>query len=610
MSNDLSGRRLVGGAASTEAVARILGLEDLPPPARVVGVGWERDRLEVHVHLGLPRDLILVVQDATDASSAFFVANNLAFAYRGQDLPSGISERLRRDAVRRTMGMGADDLAAILLGDPEHQDLAVVRTGSPAGGAGLLDSWGTGDMWADFFASGEIARSRLDSVEPTRNFQSVQHCDLECSLASPHGPAPPVMMVDFPWDDRIRGRGQANVGSVMGLMRSEEESLLTTDLDEQDVVRGNPDKVEAVLRDAVARARPGGRSILFSNTCIPAVTGEDVESIVKAVAKDSPVPVLYLTVTPRSMNIVLKGLLSDRRGKVGALPVEADPRAINLIGFSEGLATIELVDLLGRAGIRVNAVLIPEIDEDRIARLSGAALNVILPNSLWDNLYDQVLEGREMPHIRPEAPYGRAGTGRWMAAVGEALGLQQDVDQAWKSREQESAGEWAALTARASTHRLGVALRGRDVHLLQDPGTTWGVPLVSMLEEAGFGLDVLILVSDAGDARTRAREVHSLFSQPERHSIKGFNSFEMMRSRLAESQAAAFFSQHFFDWRISSAGKARFSLQPFEPGLGGAIRTIERLCSICETPFFRLFGSHLGRTPEGLRAGPETEVAT
>ena len=50
----------------------------------------------------------------------------------------------------------------------------------------------------------------------------------------------------------------------------------------------------------------------------------------------------------------------------------------------------------------------------------------------------------------------------------------------------------------------------------------------------------------------------------------------------------------FFDWRISRAGKARFSSKDFEMGLGGALRTLKRLLSVCRLPFYRRYRPHLG----------------
>jgi hypothetical protein len=92
--------------------------------------------------------------------------------------------------------------------------------------------------------------------------------------------------------------------------------------------------------------------------------------------------------------------------------------------------------------------------------------------------------------------------------------------------------------------------------------------------------------------------------------VQAFDSPDGMARRLAESNADAFFSSHFFDWRVTAAGKNIFSLQHFELGLRGAVRTAERLLGICRTPFYRSHQRYLQRTPEGLRREPDGSGVT
>jgi len=136
------------------------------------------------------------------------------------------------------------------------------------------------------------------------------------------------------------------------------------------------------------------------------------------------------------------------------------------------------------------------------------------------------------------------------------------------------------------------------------PDSTWGVPLVALLEELGYGLDVLLLVKDRESARKAAGEIHGVFAQPQRHAIKGFNTRELLLERLRASTADAVLTSHVFDWRVTSSGKTPVSLQAFEMGIGGALRTARRLQDACRTPFFRRYGRYLARTPRGLRVAP------
>ena len=88
--------------------------------------------------------------------------------------------------------------------------------------------------------------------------------------------------------------------------------------------------------------------------------------------------------------------------------------------------------------------------------------------------------------------------------------------------------------------------------------------------------------------------------------LQTFDSFETMREMLRAAPCEAVLTNHFFDWRVSEAGKNRFALQHFEMGLPGAQRTIERLLEIAAMPFFRRYREYLSRTHEGLRTEPES----
>ena len=111
--------------------------------------------------------------------------------------------------------------------------------------------------------------------------------------------------------------------------------MVTTDLNEHDVIMGNPGLVREVLDHVVATTEDKDKITFFSNTCVPMVTGEDVESVVRQTAKESGISLVYLTVTPFSMFNVFKDLLEARRLTYEAQAPAPDPNMVNLIGFAE-----------------------------------------------------------------------------------------------------------------------------------------------------------------------------------------------------------------------------------------------------------------------------------
>ena len=60
-----------------------------------------------------------------------------------------------------------------------------------------------------------------------------------------------------------------------------------------------------------------------------------------------------------------------------------------------------------------------------------------------------------------------------------------------------------------------------------------------------------------------------------------------MEARLAEGAYDAVYSEYAYDDRLVRAGTARFDLSGFEPGVRGAVATLESLLAIGSWKFYR-----------------------
>lgn len=597
-----SGPRLHGGEASIERIAQLLGLEDAPEEWRVRFVAWYDDHLLVLLGPKGAPTLVLMVSEASSEKPAWVKTARLAITYKGTgEIPALVDALVRGNAPNRMGSLGAKDLLRLIEDDPDARPLPEIPTTTGQEVSNLLTTWAGPDAYAEFFAVGEVQRSQLDSVDLSGAFRFVQHCETECLMQAPHGIAPLVSAVEYPWDNRTRG---LDLGLEVPRMDPQADGMMTTELTEKDVIFGNPKRLKEVLDQVVAAPNPDEKIIFFSNTCVPMVVGEDVESVVRQYARRSEVPLVYLTVTPKSMYNVFRELLHDRRKQSEAVAGPADPAAINLIGFPEGPLTTGLHDLLAGAGIRVNTHLIPSFSVARILALPKAALNVLYPNRVWFNHYAHLTEDSRTPSVSPMAPYGFEGTRSWLNEIGHALGREAATERFFEAAAGKVREEWEAACREARGHGVILVVRAQETAHLSDPSTTWGIPLLRVLQEAGFSVEVLLKVSDRREAREAAEEVRSAALDPEALVVRAFNSFETMRRRLRESPADAVLSYHYFDWRVTEAGKNRFSLQVFEMGLNGAVRTVQRLVGICRTPFYRRYQKFLRRRMDGIIENP------
>ncbi len=254
-----------------------------------------------------------------------------------------------------------------------------------------------------------------------------------------------------------------------------------------------------------------------------------------------------------------------------------------LFGFADDPSSEELIGLLAEVGLSVNVSLIPAFSPDLVDALPDAELSVVLPNDVWRAHIDQLLFDSRTPSVVLPAPCGPKRVEGWLTEIQRHFGLDSDIEglvqASWAAHEPE----WRAMVARARAHRLGFVVDGDALDQLLDPAQTWGFPIFDFLTEMGFQT-VLMVASSRGSADPgEIGEVH------------WFETPEELSSLLSRANLSAVFSEQFYDRRLTELGLSTFSLQHFELGLGGAIRTLIRLVEVCELPFNRRYGRSLAR---------------
>lgn len=595
----LEGLTVAGGPLVREQMSRVLGIAALVH--RGVGlsaVGWVVDHLEVEIVQSDGAPLLIVVERFSDGSRGFLKCGELNLGYKGQQLDPLIEAALRRVASQTLLGARLEDLAALLVADPKTG-----TRGQPLPRAAdsdrqrfvdgaLLCSWGAPGIWCQFFAVAEIARAQLDSLDTFNRSLFVQHCEAECLAVSPQTGVDMIPLVLYPWDDRIRridwdGRGRRCI--------PEPSRLFTTDLDEQDVILGRgPDKLNAAL-EHLQRCDLSTSSMIFcSSTCLPVVSGEDVEAVVCRHEHRLAIPLLHLTTTPHSMQALLRGLLVTRRLEAEA-SVNADQErqarpSINLVGFPEDPCLEELQGVLETLGVTVNAVIIPALGPELIDIYPRASLSVLHPNELWQGHYSQLMAGSRVRTVALAPPFGPARTRAWLQSIVTELSLEAHVDGVFEQHWSAQADEWKSLRERAQRYCLGFVVAEDEIDFLTNSRKTWGVSLIPLVLEMGFQVQVMLVCTESEESS--AFEALQRLAANDIEIMRCVDREELSRA-LGRFELSAVFSEHFYDRRLTEHGVSSFSLQHFEHGFSGAVRTLRRLVELCEFPFFKRYGTFL-----------------
>jgi hypothetical protein len=598
---DSQGAPLAGGARTRTLIGKLLGIEALRRKGfAVTAVAWSSEHLEVECEQPGAGSILLKIERARPGRPGFLCCGGLSLSYHGVgELEPALEAVLRRVAPRALGRLTIEELARMLADDPEagragepipslpHSDQIGFEEGA------LLASWGSSQLWNRFFAVAEAARAQLDSLDYFNQGLFVQHCDAECLFLEPQTGVPMVPLALYPWDDRIRridwrGPGRRREPEPLSMR------LLTTDLNEGDVIMGTSlQKLEAALA-ALPQQEPAHSMIFCSSTCVPVVAGEDTESVIRGHRERlCPLPLLHLTTTPHSMQVLLRELLVERRRQAESRSAPPRARSVNLIGFSDDPSLSELRELLAVLEIEVNVALIPSLDTELIERLPEASLDVLHPSEIWQGHYDQLLFGSARPSISPPAPYGIEGTIGWLDQVAHEVGLEVCVDEQLADELAEAAREWTELSAISSDHILGFVIRSDEIHLLIQPEKCGGVPLLELVRQMGFGVELLVTVEGAEARAPILEEIDGLLGQSGSVRVVFVSDRAELDAHLGSGRISAVYSEHFYDHRLTRNGLVGFSLQHFERGLQGGIRTLKRLLEACRLPFYRRYGRYL-----------------
>ena len=462
--------------------------------------------------------------------------------------------------------------------------------------------WGAEDQWRRFYCDFETRRNVRMSLEGGTPLVNVWHQDLESNYSTPNfedrslpafykfpWPRSERDMDDGPRDDGPRGgrngkKGRKGAKGPRGMKPEERDDgafgNIMTNIKDLDVIHGGGRKLDEAIGEAVKNAKGRAEAIVVHSTCIPTVIGDDAEAVVKRWQAKTKVPIVFMNHAESGCQELDVCLVLFKR-------MQQDPsfarigrraRAVNLVGFPSGPALKELIGLLREIGVSVNACVMPALSLDVARRYLAAEVQILYPNAAYDATYKEYFEPMPIRTLRPDAPYGFDGTRKWLESAAAEFGLKSKVRAVHARAAKALAADWDEGRREAAGQGVAFVVDAYHVGRLADPSLTWGIPVLRFLREMGFGVEIL--------CHGRARKGAAHFSS--------FDTPEELAALLKDERFQAVYSEYAYDSRLARAGKAQFSLEDFEMGLGGAARTLRKLGGVCRWPFQRRYARYMG----------------
>lgn len=257
---------------------------------------------------------------------------------------------------------------------------------------------------------------------------------------------------------------------LLSLRSARNIRILTTAMEQEDVVFGAEDKLEAVIRNADDKYHPSLIAVLTS--CASSIIGEDVERVVKTVNNNINAKVLVVnaggfegnqTDGYRDLLLALIDLME--------YPTSKEP-SLNLVAqFRGGPDLIALKNYFNILEIPINCVLTSGATFKQVKNSSNASLNVSMCEA--SGLVPcQIMEKKfQTPFLHPNLPMGINATSNFFRNICKILSVEY------------------AITHIEERYRKIIAsyspfLSGKRVAIVA--GSTRAIPLTEFVSELGM----------------------------------------------------------------------------------------------------------------------------
>lgn len=249
-------------------------------------------------------------------------------------------------------------------------------------------------------------------------------------------------------------------------------NLLSTNLEEKDMVCGGGDKLESAIRDAYVRFRP--KAIFVTSSCASGIIGDDVSGITDELEEELGIPVVYVSCEGFKSKIWATGFDSAFHvivRKIVKPPVRKKKDLINVINF---WGSDIFTDLFARIGLRPNYI-VPFSTIDQLKKISEAAATVQVCSTLGTYLAAALEQEYGVPELKSPPAYGLKGTDEFFRELGRLTGKEREVEILIKQERERISEELEELRGK---------LKGKRVYV--SAGAAHGHSLIALLRDLGI----------------------------------------------------------------------------------------------------------------------------
>jgi nitrogenase molybdenum-iron protein alpha chain len=253
-------------------------------------------------------------------------------------------------------------------------------------------------------------------------------------------------------------------------------TALSTNLTERDMVYGGVEKLQETIREAYRRHNP--KAVIIATSCATGIIGDDVETAARELQEELGIPVVPVFCEGFKSKHWSTGFDAIQHGILRQIVRRNPPRKqedlVNIIILP---GTDVYTPMLAELGLRTNLV-VNQATVEQLEQMSEAAVSVSFCYTLASYITAALEQEFGVPEIKAPQPYGFAGTDAWLRAIGRATN-REAVTEAY------IAGEHARV--RPIVAELRAQLEGIKGYVAM--GASFAHGIVVVLRELGVKVD-------------------------------------------------------------------------------------------------------------------------
>ncbi|MEQ8156189.1 MAG: nitrogenase component 1 [Clostridiaceae bacterium] len=281
-------------------------------------------------------------------------------------------------------------------------------------------------------------------------------------------------------------------GLAMRNHKVENIRIISTNLQESDMVFGAVNKLKQSIDDAWERYKP--KAIFIGTSCATGIIGEDIESVADEKEEELGIPVIPLMCEGFRSKHWSTGFDATQHGIVRQIVNKNPKKQEDLVNVINLWGSDIFTPMLAELNLRVNYVVdLASVDD--LAQLSEAAATVGFCYTLSSYLAAALEQEFGVPEVKAPMPYGFHGTDEWIREIGRVTNREELAEKYIEKEHKRVAPKIAELKEKLKGVKGYVAT-----------GSAYAHGLIQVLRELGIEVDGSLVfhhdpVYDSGDVR-------------------------------------------------------------------------------------------------------------